>query len=254
MPEAGAVCPKPQPGPPLYTHPLHKVQNIYFLKNLHTTKHPAGVPGEQEFGPWGLGRGWGWEDRARSCPPSVAPPRLSMRSLLLLWKAGVSEAMATVAVACVAMVCMEMVSKVMVTVAMVTVAMACMAMVRMEMVSEAMACVWVRGLGGDAGNATESPRAWRPGQSFVREEAVLPRIPEHLLSSGQGIVEDLPAAEASGWCQQRKTGNKYGPRRPSAEGSQSISSSILSRWFARAVRAQMGTPTVFTWSFRPSRL
>lgn len=55
-----------------------------------------------------------------------------MRSLLLLWKAGVSEAMATVAVACVAMVCMEMVSKVMVTVAMVTVAMACMAMVRMD--------------------------------------------------------------------------------------------------------------------------
>ena len=84
--------------------------------------------------------------------------------------------MVTVAVACVAMVCMEMVSKVMVTVAMVTVAMARVAMVRMEMVSEAMARVWVCGLGGDAGNTTEPPHAWRPGQSFVSEEAVPPKI------------------------------------------------------------------------------
>lgn len=39
-----------------------------------------------------------------------------------------------------------------------------------------------------------------------------------------------------------------------ATRSVSVSSSILSRWFSRAVGAQMGTPTVFTWSLRPSRL
>lgn len=150
-----------------------------------------------------------------------------------------------------------MVSKVTVIVEMVTVATARMEMVSEAMVTVVMAHLWVHGLGGDAGNATKLPRERRPSRSFVSEEAVRPRIPEHLLSSGQGIVEDLPAAEASGWCQQRKTGSKYGPWWPSAEGSQSgSSSSILSRRFSvlEGVRAQMGTPTVFTWSFRPSRL
>lgn len=61
MSETGAVCPEPQPGPLPHTHPLHKVQNIYiyFFKNLHTTKHPAGAPGEQVLGLWGLRTGLG---------------------------------------------------------------------------------------------------------------------------------------------------------------------------------------------------
>lgn len=67
-----------------------------------------------------------------------------MRFLLRLWKAAVSEAM--------------------VTMVMVTVAMA----------SEVMARVWVRSLGGGAGNAPEPLCAWRPGQSFISEEAASP--------------------------------------------------------------------------------
>lgn len=204
----------PSPGQaPRCTHILstrYKIY-IYFKKSPHN-QASCGGPGGARVWPVGA------EDRAGSCPLSVAPPHLSKRSLLLLWKAGVSEVM---------------VSKVTVTV---------------EMVSEAtvtavMAHLWVRGLGGDAGNATKLPREWRPGRSFVSEEAVRPRIPEHLLSSGQGIVEDLPKAEASGWCQQRKTRNKYGPWWPSAEGSQSVSSSsILSRWFSRASGLRWGPP------------
>ena len=60
-PKQALSAPSPSQAPCL-THILSTRYKIYiyiFFKNLHTTKHPAGAPGEQVLGLWGLRTGLG---------------------------------------------------------------------------------------------------------------------------------------------------------------------------------------------------